>query len=215
MFRPVPFLVGLAVLLGGGVVHGLWTNRWRASEELAKAAERLQALPDDVGDWKGEVLEPDADELRLTGAAGHWSRTFTDPDTGEQVLVILLCGRPAAMSMHRPEHCYGSAGYETSGPAVRARITAPGAPVSEWWTAVFARDEGKAPGQVRIFWSWSTPGGAWEAPDSPRLAFAGRQAVYKMYVIRNVTESAGPADDPCVKLLGLLAPILDGALSPS
>jgi len=35
---------------------------------------------------------------------------------------------------------------------------------------------------LRIRWSWSR-GGSWQAPDNPRLTFAGSSVLYKLYVI--------------------------------
>jgi hypothetical protein len=106
MSRRLPFLVGIALLLGAGVVHGLWTGRWQPSQEVAAAAARLHTLPDDIGTWKGEVAEQDPEDLKMAGAVSHWSRQFTDSVTGEQALVILLCGKSARMMVHRPETCY-------------------------------------------------------------------------------------------------------------
>jgi hypothetical protein len=214
MSRWVPLLVGLAVLLGTGIVHGLWTDRWRPSQELAEAAARLEGLPDEIGTWKGEVYEQDPEELKLTGAAGQWCRTFTDARTGEKVLVLLLCGKPAQMSVHRPEHCYRAVGYEQAAAPVHVQIRSPGKTPAEFWTGVFSRDESAGPSQLRIFWSWCA-GDRWSAPDSPRLAFARQGFLYKLYVIRSVTESGTLADDPGVKFLEQLLLILDEALRSS
>jgi hypothetical protein len=63
MARTPLILVGLGLLLAGAVVHGLWTDRWRPSGELARASGRLAALPDDVEEWKGKPYEQDAEAL--------------------------------------------------------------------------------------------------------------------------------------------------------
>jgi hypothetical protein len=219
MTSRLPFLVGLVVLLGAGIVHGVWTGRWRPSREVADAAARLDALPDDVGAWKGEPYEQDPEELRLTGAAGHWSRTFTDPATGEKVLVVLLCGKGTHMVVHRPEHCYRSVGYEPDAPPVHALVEPAGRPAAEFWTGGFTREEASGPAFLRIFWAWRGAGGppsvGWSAPSSPRLAFARQGALYKLYVIRASARAGAPAREPCVELLKLLLPILDDALSPT
>jgi hypothetical protein len=223
MSRILPFLIGLTLLLGGGVVHGLWTDRWQTSEDLAAAAARLETLPDDPfagepGGWRAEPYEQDPEEIRLTGAVTHWSRTFTDPETGEKVLVILLCGKARPMSIHRPEHCYRSAGYELTGLPVKVQLEGERRS-AELWAGEFARDEAEGrrgePDHLRIFWSWYVPGASpWHAPESPRLAFAGQRVLYKMYVIRNITTETPVAADPCVQLLGRLLPVLDSALAP-
>jgi hypothetical protein len=211
MTRWLPFLVGLAVLLGAGIVHGLWTERWRPSDELVEAAARLQDLPNAVGAWKGEVYEQDPEEMKLSGAVGQWSRTFTDPTTGDRVLVVLLCGRPAHMVVHRPEHCYRSVGYDPDSPPVQMEVQPPGRPAAAFWTAGLTRDEPAGPAHLRLFWSWRA-GDRWSAPSSPRLAFSRQKALYKLYVIHTTPESTPLAGDPCVKFLDLLLPILDDVL---
>jgi hypothetical protein len=204
--------LGLALLVLGGVVHGLWTDRWKPSVELEEASRRLADLPANIGSWKGQVSEQDPDELRLSGAAAHYSRTFTDPVTGDQVLVILLAGKPARMAVHRPEHCYQAAGYALSGPALRCTVTPPREAKAELWTGLFVRNEPTGPSQLRTFWTWYA-GDRWEAPDSPRWRFARQRILYKLYVIRNVMGSTPLEADPCVRLLGELLPILNRALS--
>jgi hypothetical protein len=218
MSRWLPFLVGLAVLLGAGIVHGLWTERWQPSGELVEAAARLKGMPDDIGTWKGEVCEQDPEELQLSGAVGHWSRTFTNPTTGDKMLVVLLCGKPARLVVHRPEHCYRSVGYEPDSPPVQMQVQAAGRPAAEFLTAWLTRDEPSGPAHLRLFWSWRA-GERWSAPSSPRLAFAREKALYKLYVIHSPQSSAPrrvtSSGDPCIKFLHLLLPILDDTLTPS
>ena len=216
MRRPLPVLAGLAVLVGTGVVHGLWTERWRRSTELEEAAARLAGLPDDLGRWRGKRAEHDPAELAGAGAVGHWSRYFTDPASGETVLVILLCGRPGQIAVHRPEHCYQSAGYEMGEPALPVQLRPSGAQSGEarLFTGLFTRSGPSGPETLRIFWTWRARAG-WQAPDNPRLEFARQRALYKLYVLRTVSDPTAPlASDPCVELMGLLLPVLDRALSP-
>jgi hypothetical protein len=216
--RSLPVLAGLAVLVGTGVVHGLWTDRWRHSAELEEAAERLALLPDDVGPWRGRLAELDPAELAGAGAVGHWARYLTDPASGETVLVLLLCGRPGRMSVHRPEHCYRAAGYEMAGDPLHVQVRPHGVPAgdggAEFFTALFARSTESGPETLRIFWSWLSAG-EWKAPDHPRLEFARQRALYKLYLIRTVTGPASSLEaDPCVELLGRLLPVLHRTLAP-
>src|SRR5688572_18818037 len=104
MTRAIPALVGLTVLVAAGLVHGLWTDRWVPSPALAEATSLLEALPDDIGKWKGRAYEQEPEALRLAGAVAHYSRSFLDPATGDRVLVVLLAGKPSRMVVHRPEH---------------------------------------------------------------------------------------------------------------
>lgn len=214
MLRSIPILVGLAILVATGIVHGLWTYRWQPSEALAEAEARLAQLPETVGSWKSVPAEQEEDMLRLAGATGHYSRAFTDPVTGEQVLVILLVGLPARMSVHRPEHCYEAVGYVQNGPAASVELRPTGLPEAELFTGLFTREEVTGPGQLRIFWSFGA-NGHWSAPSNPRLRFVRERVLYKLYAVRNVAEAPGPiGNDPCVRLLGELLPILDRTLWP-
>jgi hypothetical protein len=216
MSKWLPVLAGLGLLLGGGVVHGVWTGRWSESSALPEAVAVLERLPHTLGAWKSEKHKQDPEALALAGAAGHFSRAFTDPKTGDKVLVILLCGKPAHMVVHRPEDCYRAAGYEMSGPAFRIKARAASGASAELFTGLFGRDEAGGPSQVRIFWSWLAPGegAAWEAPSSPRFRYARKPVLFKLYVIRNTSGSAVPAaEDPALELIDLLLPAVDRELS--
>lgn len=212
--RAMAVVLGVVVLLAGGLVHGLWSDRWQPAPDLDHAVARLARVPTTLEGWTSfpESLDPEA--LNLTGAIGHYSQNFVDAETGERVLVIILCGKPARMSVHRPEDCYRAAGYQILGRPSRVTLTPEDADRAEFWSSLFVRDEATGPEQLRIFWAWL--GERWEAPDSPRLQFAGRRVLFKMYVIRNVSGQAGPIDsDPCVRLLAKLLPVLQRTLVPS
>jgi hypothetical protein len=213
MARGLAVLIGFGVLLAGGVVHGVWTNRWHAAGELDRAAGRLAALPDDAGEWKGTAQEQDAESLAISGAAAYYSRSFADPETNEPVLVILLAGKPARMAVHKPEDCYRAAGYELGGQPIKVTVTPAGQPGADLWTGLFSREDlGKGASQLRIFWTWYAAG-RWEAPENPRWAFARQPVLYKLYVIRTVNTSTPIQAEPCVRLLGELLPVLNKALA--
>jgi hypothetical protein len=222
LLRNAVLFGGLILLLGGGLVHGLWTDRWRPSYIAEEAAARLDDIPTTLEGWKSEPFEQKEEDLALTGALNHYSRVFTHPTTGDKILVMLLCGRPAQMVVHRPEHCYRAAGYEPAGAAVKVMVKAPtgqGEPdeAAEFFTGLFTREESAGPNQLRIFWSWMTPEQqtTWTAPGNPRFRFARSGALYKLYVIRNTTGSHVPAlEDPAVQLIQRLLPVLREKLHP-
>ncbi len=216
MARLGPLLAGLALVLGTALVHGLWTQRWSKSADLAAAAARLDGLPDDLGEWKAEPGPEDREALADAGAEGWWLRRYTNQRTGAKVDVVLLCGPSGRMCVHRPENCYGGAGYELAASPARYTPTGADPGSAEFWTARFTREEVSDPVNLRIFWSWFADG-AWHAPDNPRWALAHVPALYKLYVIHE--EPPGPpvavADDPAAQLLRLLLPALSRALGDS
>jgi hypothetical protein len=74
------------------------------------------------------------------------------------------------------------------------------------------KDDAAFATELRIFWGWGAKG-KWQAPTNPRVAFANERALYKLYAVREKTETdMKPEDDPCVQLLQLLLPELDDKL---
>lgn len=213
MFRSAPLLVAIVVIVGAGFIHGMWTERWSSSQELDDAVARLEGLPERVGAWHAQPIEIDAKALKQAGAAGHWLRRFTHTRTGATVTIILLCGRTGQMAVHRPEHCYRGAGYEMSAPPAHKTLDFVKQGSAQLWTARFVKDDPASPVQLRIFWSWFADG-AWRAPESPRLAFAGKSVLFKLYAVHELT---GPAqrveDDPCLDLLHALLPEIARSIS--
>jgi hypothetical protein len=136
---------------------------------------------------------------------------YTDARTGASALVILLCGRPGKMSVHRPEHCYRGAGYEMEAEPVRHTV-GDDSP-ADCWTAKFRKAGPAGAVRLRIFWTWFGDG-AWQAPDSPRLTFAPLPALYKLYVVRELPPRPERLEeDPSLDLLQQLLPSLAGALA--
>jgi Protein of unknown function (DUF3485) len=210
MIRQLLLSLGILVLLAGGLLHGMWTERWQRSPILESAVARMRDLPDDIGPWKGRPAEQDPDALAMAGAMGHWSRNFVHANTGEEVLVIVLCGRPGQMSAHRPEHCFTSAGFEMNSPALHYQLDNPS---TEFWTAPFHKEESNGPVNLRIFWSWLGSSG-WEAPANPRWTFSRERALYKLYVIRASAGMTPLTSDPSTGFLAELLPVLNHHLIP-
>ncbi len=92
MKRSIPLLAGLFVVMATALVQGVWTQRWQKSADMEAAIRRLSNAPGDLGSWKAEPVELDADALTAAGAQGSWVRRYTDARSGASVLVILLCG---------------------------------------------------------------------------------------------------------------------------
>jgi hypothetical protein len=203
MKRMLTFAAGLVVVIASGWVYGAWTQRWQKSANLEARAAKLRELPDDFGPWKGEPAELDADALAMVGAEGWWVRRFRDERNGATLLAIILCGRPGPLSVHKPETCYGGAGYESESPAIK--YTPADLKGSECWTGKF-QEPRTGGNELRIFWSWYGEDG-WRASDNPRWDFARLPALYKLYVVR---QTAGRAqqldDDPAADFLRRLLP---------
>jgi len=217
MTRTVVVLSAALIVLAAGLVHGTWTHRWQDDPALDDAAARLARVPTKAGAWtagEAELIPPD--ELRSAGVRACWKRTFTSADTGQKVLVLLLCGPTGKMCAHRPENCYPSQGYDLTANPLLYPVKLPDQPDAEFRTARFARPEVATGGsQLRIFWAWNAAG-RWQAPENPRWTFAPQTFLYKLYVIRVLPpRPERTEEDPAADFLRHFLPELTRALAPA
>src|SRR5690348_6864022 len=105
MMRWIAALLGSTALVACGIVHGFWTDRWVPPVETVRAAERLNAIPLEIGDWDGEVIEVKPGEAGK-GVAGCIKRRYVNRKTSQAVSLFIVCGRPGPVSIHNPEDCY-------------------------------------------------------------------------------------------------------------
>jgi hypothetical protein len=205
MKRCLPALIACLLVVVCGVVHGFWTDRWRPPTEAAEAAARMDALPQEIGDWKGETV-PDKNPT-AGGTAGSIQRRYTNRRTGESVSIYLVCGRVGPVAEHTPDVCYVAAGFDV-GPKSLAAV----ADGASFWTADAARTKDVGDTRLRLYWAWSADG-RWSAPDNPRFAFVRAPALFKLYVQRDLADG-GPAaqEEPCVNFLRALLPELNKTL---
>ncbi|MGO9462946.1 MAG: exosortase-associated EpsI family protein [Isosphaeraceae bacterium] len=202
------------LIVGAGLVHGKWTDRWGASAALAALAPRFESVPTVIGDWTGTAFEVSPRERAMAGAIACLGRVYENRSTGIKVSVLLVGGLPGKISTHTPDVCYRGAGYTLDSPAAFERRYAPGDRQANFRTAVAAR-EGTSPSVLRIFWSWNASKG-WSAPEEPRWTFATVPALCKLYVVR---ETAGavvdPGADPCNEFLTVFLPEVDRLVFPT
>jgi hypothetical protein len=207
--RYLLLLVAAILLALSAVVHGLWTDRWATSEALRKGPAQLAALPEKLGDWEAQPLDIDPRQLARTEAVGHVARRYVHRRSGAEVSMIVLCGRPGPLSVHRPEICYAGQGYQTA-----ADPEAWTAPVDDTtlWTARFVRP-GADPAPLRVMWAWGT-NGEWQAAKNPRREFALQPALFKLYVVRRLTRPDESLQrDPATDFVQQLVPALRRCLT--
>lgn len=208
--------LALALVLSAGLVHGLWIERWLPSTALEQALTLVPLVPKEFSGWTGKTPETEMDPevFRQAGAQAYWTRVYTNPDKPGAFSVILMCGRAGRMAVHTPEVCYRGAGYELMGTADQRTVTFDTNQTGHFWSARFAKDTGKGM-DLRLFWAWNA-WGEWEAPTSPRWTFRGQPFLFKLYVGREVTDTAaGPGEEPTLDFLHDFLPVLEAALFPT
>ncbi len=169
-----------AIILLGATVHGNLTDRWGLATELKTAAERLNSLPSQLGDWASEPVVLDKNSLEVANVAGYLCQKYVHKYSREEVTLLIVCGRPGQAAAHPPEVCYSASGYDVGNKRTRDL-----APFGSAWEADFTRT-GNGNDGLRIVWAWSNDG-TWSASTSPRIQFARSGYLYKMYLIRRAT----------------------------
>jgi hypothetical protein len=210
--HPLLYATLFALVLGGGVAHGLLTDRWAAPD--GADASWLDRVPLTVGDWDGTPVEMDHDQLPQAGSGDILLRRYVHRASGAAVMLFLTAGRAGPIvSAHQPDSCYPGAGFSFAAPVTKRAVRA-GTRSDEFRVATFSKTERASPLYVRVYWAFSGSGD-WRAPDSPRLAYAGQRRLYKMYVIRQLAKASEPLDDdPAVPFIQAIAPELEKSLFP-
>jgi hypothetical protein len=213
MFRLLPVLSAIPLLLAFGVAEGLWTDRWSLSPHLAQAPERLAQLPPVVGPWHGEDQELDPRQVRQADLRAYLLRRYVHRASGEALTVLLVCGRPGPVAVHSPEVCYRGAGFAPSAPRARHAVQAEGlSGPAELWAQRYHKPGAAVPEYLQLYYGWNPSGGR-SAADRPRLTFASARALYKLYVLRYLSRPDEPAElDPIPGFLRLFLPQADRCL---
>lgn len=210
----IRIVMAAAIIIGAGLVHGAWTNRWGSSPALAALAARYESVPMVIGDWKATPFELGARERRLAGAEACLARVYTHARSGTSVSVLLLGGLPGDIASHTPDVCYRGVGYVLDAPGAYLYQPRDGEATAQFRTAVASRG-GANPSVLRIFWTWHTSRG-WVASENVRWKYSSEPMLSKLYIVRETGgASVEPDRDPCKEFLDVFLPELDRAVFPA
>lgn len=217
--KPIPLIIALlatgALTIASGVMAGKLTNRWGSPGHLEAAADKLDAFPDRIGNWR--LSSDEALNDYVTGqlqCTGYINRTYVNEQTGTQLSVALIVGPYGPNSVHKPDVCYPNMGYASARrpqkwqPSHRpaASDSSSGPSEDEFWVASF---EAKEPGMdpLHVYYAWSS-GNHWRAPTYPRFALGGSPVLYRLQISsRFEWTSDTETDNPCTDFLTALIPI--------
>lgn len=216
MTRTLPILVIAALLALDGYLYGVFTHRWGPTKDLELAAARLDDVPMTFGDWQGEAARPiSAREAEQAGFASFFHRSYKNRKSGAAVSVLLGCGPAGPLSVHTPDICYRGSGYQAVGDVTKRRgqVDGPFDAGAELWAAKFSKPESASFTELRVLWCWNA-GNGWQAPKTPRVAYAGSAALYKLYVVHESARDDERAEQVSGEFLGQLLPELNKRLFP-
>lgn len=216
MNRILTLFAAILLVVLCGVIHGVWTDRWQVSQDVHHSSAALERVPENFGDWEGQLFELPANQLQVAEIAGYFGCRYIHRQNGNVVSVLLVCGRPGPIAVHPPDVCYQGQGFGLVGPPEKQTInmnTLVGTTdTPEFLMAKFRKAGASVPETIRVFWSWSATG-SWQVPSNTRIAFARHSALYKLYIVRDLTLPDEPiADDPVVEFLREFLPQLNQTL---
>lgn len=202
--------IASTIVVGSGILHGLWTDRWARSDETTKAREALASIPLTIGDWVGKDL--DRSSPPSSGVTGSKQRTYTHKRTNVTVTIAIVNGRPGPVGTHTPEVCYGASGYFV-GDKKPVGVEA-GESTNQFWTCDAVRERVTDKTRIRLYWGWNG-GNGWVASADARHEFPRHRhpILHKLYVVRDLNAAtAGSKEEPCEEFLKEFVPALQASL---
>lgn len=170
------------VFLGAGYLHGVVTDRWTPPSAADGAGHAAHRVPMTLGDWKGEPLARQAGDNHKTTVI---NRKYVNSMNGRWLLTSVTSGRPGIVSVHNPEDCYLGSGYKLVDTIRAETLTLADGTEARFWTGHFQKKRPSGIESIRIYWGWSA-GKVWEAPNYPRLLYAVKPRLHKLYMIHPV-----------------------------
>lgn len=178
------------MILVVGLVDGYQTNRWGENPSLVEAANALDQLPEELGEWKSSPAEIPEQALKISGASNYLSRQYWHEDTDVRFQVTLLVGDHGPISLHPPTVCFTGAGWQQLTEPVAASYAVQNDKPESFWSCQFQKNLDFGQQTILTEWSWSQ-GQTWQASDNPRFDHAGAPYLFKLYVTRTVQGDAG------------------------
>src|SRR4051812_10653770 len=99
--RWLALMTAVLITLTGGILHGKYSQRWRAPAELSAAATQLEKFPREIGRWKVvEDLPIKESALQMLECSGYISRRYINQDSGQSIVLAVIVGPPGPIAVH-------------------------------------------------------------------------------------------------------------------
>ncbi len=205
-----PVVVAVLLLAGGTLVNGKYAERWspRDTEQLRRFTAAIPLLPKKIGPWSGTDELISDKEFAATNCTAYVSRRFVNRQSGDVVSVYVVSGSARHITIHTPDWCYQGAGYKMQDKPVAYTLQDSDLK-PEFLTAEFRKPNPADPNQerkLRIFWTYSYDGD-WQGPKRAKITYSARSALYKIYLITDVTQrESGVDDNPAMEFAKIAFP---------
>jgi hypothetical protein len=190
----------LAIILFGGVAHGVLSNRWGVAEDIQALGKQLNSIPMEIGPWKCDEEAKIEDRViyGILEANGYISRVYVHQATGEAVNVFLVFGPKGPIAVHTPEICYSARAVTPTSERQAVPCEYDGTEGSIWKLGFETNSIDKR--KMSVYYGW-TDGGPWQASKSPR--FWRTDFLYK---IQTSCQATGKKEDSTDEFFKLFLP---------
>jgi hypothetical protein len=191
----------IAMLLLGGVSHGLFSNRWGVAEDIVSLGKKLSEIPTEIGPWKcTQDSKLDENVEKTLEAKGYISRLYTHQTTGESVNVFVVFGPKGPIAVHTPEVCYSARAVTQTSERTPAPVESEFKEGALWKLAFETNTVDKR--KMNVFYGWSE-GGVWQAAANPRF-----WRTNYLYKIQTSCQATGKKEDSTDEFFKLFLPEL-------
>lgn len=191
----------IALLVLGGVAHGLFSNRWGVAQDIVALGQKLSQVPTEIGPWKcTQDSKLDDSVEKMLEAKGYISRLYTHQTTGESVNVFVVFGPKGPIAVHTPEVCYSARAVTQTSERTSTPVEPEFKEGNLWKLAFETNTVDKR--KMNVFYGWSE-GGAWQAAANPR--FWRTDYLYK---IQTSCQATGKKEDSTDEFFKLFLPEL-------
>lgn len=189
----------LAILVLGGVAHGVLSNRWGIAENTQLLGKQLNEIPMELGPWKCDVEGKLDDRVRNTlEATGYISRVYVHQSTGESINVFFVFGPKGPIAVHTPEVCYSARAVTQTSERQSVPCDYDGTKGTIWKLGFETNTIDKR--KMSVYYGW-TEGGPWQAASNPR--FWRTDFLYK---IQTSCQATGKKEDSTDEFLKYFMP---------
>ncbi len=184
------FLLSVCLAVTSSLTFGWLDGRWVSQPDMAATGNKLQELPDQLGDWRlVETQSLDANAARMLRCYGHTVRIYTNAQSGNRLTVAVLFGPRGPIAVHTPEICYSGQGVQQQGERERVEVSSGGLTHGLWKTNFLSKVDLQP--ELEVYYAWSD-GGPWQAADQPRYWLTDR--LYKIQLAGPPTTEGQPSE---------------------
>lgn len=204
-------LLAVLLTLGSGLLHGRMSRLWGVEEKMGQAAELLDGMPHQIGEWQREGSFPLGDSaMELLQCRGYLHHGYRNDRTGRFLRVAVMVGPGSKISVHVPEICFESTNYTLTHKRRRVDFEHEQG-TDSFWTVTFQSND-VSERRLNVYYGWKADDG-WVAPQMPRWSVAGSPVLYKLQLTEELPATGDASVAGAEEFLKLFLPILNRRLA--